>query len=91
MTKFLVGLIVALGICLGLSLWSRDGLIKENTRLEEEKSQCLKDKEGYKNAQMASSKLVKELRTERVKQSADVDCYNFALPEYVTGVFEQLK
>ena len=91
MTKFLIGLVVALGVCLGLALWSRDGLIKENAKLIEEKNQCLEDKEGYKNAQVASSKLVKELRSERAKQSSVVDCSNYALPEYVTRVFEQLK
>lgn len=91
MTKYMIALSVFLAVCVGLALWRVDVLVKENTRLEIEKNECLKDKEGYKNAQMASSKLVKELRTERVKQSADVDCYNFALPEYVTGVFEQLK
>lgn len=91
MTKFLIGLVVALCVCLGLALWSRDGLIKENAKLIEEKNQCLEDKEEYKNAQISSSKLIKELRSNGVKSSANVDCGYVALPEYVVRVFDKLK
>ena len=91
MTKYIVALCVFLAVCVGLALWRVDVLTKENARLETEKNACLDEKESYKNAQISSSKLIKELRSERVKQTSVVDCYNYALPEYVVRVFEQLK
>lgn len=91
MTKYIVALCVFLAVCVGLALWRVDVLTKENARLETEKNACLDEKEGYKNAQISSSKLIKELRSERVKQTSVVDCHTFALPEYVIRVFEQLK
>lgn len=91
MTKYVVALSVFLTVCVGLALWRIDCLTKENTTLEIEKNECLKDKEGYKNAQVASGKLIKELRLERTKQSAVVDCSDTPLPEYVVRVFDQLK
>ena len=91
MTKYMVALAVFLTVCVGLALWRIDCLIKENTTLEIEKNECLKDKEEYKNAQVSSSKLIKTLRLERSKQSAVVDCSDTPLPEYVVRVFDQLK
>lgn len=91
MTKYIVALCVFLAVCVGLALWRVDVLTKQNARLETEKNACLDEKEGYKNAQISSSKLIKELRSERVKQTSVVDCHTFALPEYVIRVFEQLK
>lgn len=91
MTKYMIALSVFLAVCVGLALWRVDVLVKENTRLEIEKNECLEDKEEYKNAQVASSKLIKELRLEGAKQSPDVDCNNVALPEYVIRVFDKLK
>jgi hypothetical protein len=91
MTKYIAALCVFLAVCVGLALWRVDVLTKENARLETEKNACLDEKEGYKNAQISSSKLIKELRSERVKQTSVVDCHTFALPEYVIRVFEQLK
>jgi hypothetical protein len=75
----------------GLALWRVDVLTKENSRLETEKNACIEEREGYKNAQISSSKLIKELRLEKVKQTSDVDCYTVALPEYVIRVFDKLK
>ena len=91
MTKYIVALCAFLAVCVGLALWRVDVLTKENARLETEKNACLDEKESYKNAQISSSKLIKELRSERAKQTSVVDCYNYALPEYVGRVFEQLK
>lgn len=91
MTKYMIALAVFLAVCVGLALWRVDALTKQNARLEIEKKACLEEKEGYKNAQVSSSKLIKKLRTERVKQSPVVDCSDVALPEYVIRVFDQLK
>ena len=91
MTKYIAILCAFLAICVGLSLWRVDVLTKQNARLETEKKSCLDEKEGYKNAQISSSKLIKELRSERAKQTSVVDCDNYALPDYVVRVFEQLK
>ena len=91
MTKYIAILCAFLVVCVGLALWRVDYLTKQNARLEAEKNACIEEKENYKNAQISSSKLIKELRSERVKQTSVVDCYNYALPEYVGRVFEQLK
>ena len=91
MTKYIAILCAFLAVCVGLALWRVDALTKQNARLETEKKACLDEKESYKNAQISSSKLIKELRSERAKQTSVVDCYNYALPEYVVRVFEQLK
>ena len=91
MTKYIAILCAFLAVCVGLALWRVDALTKQNARLETEKKACLDEKESYKNAQISSSKLIKELRSERAKQTSVVDCYNYALPEYVGRVFEQLK
>lgn len=91
MTKYIAILSVFLAVCVGLALWRVDVLTNENARLETEKKACLDEKEGYKNAQISSSKLIKELRSERAKQTSVVDCHNYALPAYVIRVFDQLK
>ena len=91
MTKYMVALALFLTVCVGLALWKIDCLIKENTRLEIEKNACIEEKEGYANAQVASSKLIKELRVERTKQSVVVDCSDTPLPEYVIRVYDKLK
>ena len=91
MTKYIAILCAFLAVCVVLALWRVDVLTKQNARLETEKKACLDEKESYKNAQISSSKLIKELRSERAKQTSVVDCYNYALPEYVVRVFEQLK
>lgn len=84
-------MIIILAVLAGLAIWRVDYLTKENTRLEVEKKACLDEKEGYKNAQVSSSKLIKELRSKRVEQSPAVDCNDVALPEYVVRVFDKLK
>lgn len=91
MTKYIIAIAVFLAIALGLSLWRVDNLTKKNTKLEIEKNTCLEEKENYKNAQISSSQLIKELRVKRVEQSPVVDCSNTPLPEYVIGVFSKLK
>ena len=91
MTKYIAILCAFFFFFVGLALWRVDFLRKENARLAAEKNACIEEKENYKNAQVSSSKLIKELRSERAKQTSVVDCYNYALPEYVGRVFEQLK
>ena len=91
MTKYIVALCVFLAVCVGLSLWRVDVLTKQNARLETEKKACLDEKESYKNAQISSSKLIKELRKKALADKPVVDCFNSPLPEYVVRVFEQLK
>ena len=83
--------LIVLGVLLGLACWRIDTLTKENAVLETEVKTLTKEKESYKDAQISSSKLIKELRIERAKQSPDVDCGSIALPEYVIRVFDQLK
>ena len=91
MTKYMVAFSVFLVVCVGLSLWRVDYLTKQNARLESEKNTCLEEKENYKNAQVSSSRLIKELRSEKAKLNTNIDCYNVALPEYVIRVFDKLK
>ena len=43
------------------------------------------------DAQISSSKLIKELRKKALADKPVVDCYNSPMPEYVGRVFEQLK
>ena len=91
MTKYMIAFSVFLVVCVGLSFWRVDYLTKQNARLEAEKNACIEEKENYKNAQVSSSKLIKELRSEKVKLNTNIDCYNVALPEYVIRVFDKLK
>lgn len=91
MTKYMVAFCVILVVCVGLALWRVDYLTKQNARLEAEKNACIEEKENYKNAQVSSSKLIKELRSEKAKLNTNIDCYNVALPEYVIRVFDKLK
>ena len=83
--------LLILGVLLGLACWRIDALTKQNAVLETEVKTLIKEKESYKDAQISSSKLIKELRIERAKQSPNVDCSSIALPEYVVRVFDQLK
>lgn len=91
MNKIMITLCVFLALCVGLALWRVDVLTKRNATLETEKKACIEEKEGYKNAQISSSKLIKELRSEKAKLNNNIDCYNVALPEYVIRVFDKLK
>lgn len=91
MTKYIAILCAFLAVCVGLALWRVDALTKQNARLETEKKACLDEKESYKNAQISSSKLIKELRSKKAKLNNNIDCYNVALPEYVIRVFDKLK
>ena len=91
MKRYLVTFCVILTILLGLAIWRLDYLTKQNTKITLEKKACLEEKENYKNAQVSSSKLIKELRSEKAKLNTNIDCYNVALPEYVIRVFDKLK
>ena len=84
-------IIIVLAILAGLALWRVDYLTKKNVTLEIEKKTYLDEMEGYKNAQISSSKLIKELQSAKAEQKVDTDCSDIPLPEYVTRVFDKLK
>ena len=98
MNKVLFTLCVVLALLFGLALWRLDYItdVKNKINVEKElclteKKTCLNEKEEYKNAQISSGKLIKELRSNGIKSSANVDCGDVALPEYVVRVFDKLK
>lgn len=80
-----------MAILTGLALWRVDYLTKKNVTLELEKKTYLDEMEGYKNAQISSSKLIKELQSAKAEHKVDADCSDTPLPEYVTRVFDKLK
>lgn len=84
-------IIIVLAILAGLALWRVDYLTKENVTLEIEKKTYLDEMEGYKNAQISSSKLIKELQSAKAQSKTDTDCSDTPLPEYVIRVFDKLK
>lgn len=84
-------IIIVLAVLAGLALWRVDYLTKENVTLEIEKKTYLDEMEGYKNAQISSSKLIKELQSAKVQSKTDTDCSDTPLPEYVIRVFDKLK
>ena len=87
----MVAFSVFLVVCVGLALWRVDYLTKQNAKITLERNTCIEEKENYRNAQVSSSKLIKELRSEKAKLNTNIDCYNVALPEYVIRVFDKLK
>lgn len=84
-------IIIVLAVLAGLALWRVDYLTKENVTLEIEKKTYLDEMEGYKNAQISSSKLIKELQSAKAQSKTDTDCSDTPLPEYVIRVFDKLK
>ena len=84
-------IVILLSILVGLAYWRVDYLTRQNTSLEIEKKTYLDEMEGYKNAQISSSKLIKELQSAKAEQKVDTDCSDTPLPEYVTRVFDKLK
>lgn len=84
-------IIIVLAILAGLALWRVDYLTKKNVTLELEKKTYLDEMEGYKNAQISSSKLIKELQSAKAQSKTDTDCSDTPLPEYVVRVFDKLK
>ena len=84
-------LVIVLAVLAGLALWRVDYLTKKNMTLEIEKKTNLDEMEGYKNAQISSSKLIKELQSAKAQSKTDTDCSDIALPEYVVRVFDKLK
>lgn len=91
MTKYIAILCAFLAVCMGLAIWRVDYLTKQNARLEIEKKACLEEKEGYKNAQISSSKLIKELRQKAIADKPVVDCYNSPMPKFVVDELSKLK
>lgn len=83
--------VIILAVLAGLAFWRVDYLTKQNTKLELEKKTFLDEMEGYKNAQISSSKLIKELQSAKAQSKADTDCSDTPLPEYVVRVFDKLK
>ena len=84
-------IVILLSILVGLAYWRVDYLTRQNTSLEIEKKTYLDEMEGYKNAQISSSKLIKELQSAKVQSKTDTDCSDTPLPEYVIRVFDKLK
>ena len=84
-------IIILLSILVGLAFWRVDYLTRQNTSLEIEKKTYLDEMEGYKNAQISSSKLIKELQSAKAQSKTDTDCSDTPLPEYVVRVFDKLK
>ena len=84
-------IIILLSVLVGLAFWRVDYLTRQNTSLEIEKKTYLDEMEGYKNAQISSSKLIKELQSAKVQSKTDTDCSDTPLPEYVIRVFDKLK
>ena len=84
-------IVILLSILVGLAYWRVDYLTRQNTSLEIEKKTYLDEMEGYKNAQISSSKLIKELQSAKAEQKVDTDCSDIPLPEYVIRVFDKLK
>jgi hypothetical protein len=84
-------IIILLSVLVGLAFWRVDYLTRQNTSLEIEKKTYLDEMEGYKNAQISSSKLIKELQSAKVQSKTDTDCSDTPLPEYVVRVFDKLK
>ena len=84
-------IVIVLSILVGLAFWRVDYLTKKNVTLEIEKKTYLDEMEGYKNAQISSSKLIKELQSAKAQSKTDTDCSDTPLPEYVVRVFDKLK
>lgn len=84
-------IIILLSVLVGLAFWRVDYLTKKNVTLEIEKKTYLDEMEGYKNAQISSSKLIKELQSAKAQSKTDTDCSDTPLPEYVVRVFDKLK
>ena len=84
-------IIILLSVLVGLAFWRVDYLTKKNVTLEIEKKTFLDEMEGYKNAQISSSKLIKELQSAKAQSKTDTDCSDTPLPEYVVRVFDKLK
>jgi hypothetical protein len=84
-------IVIVLSVLVGLAFWRVDYLTKKNVTLEIEKKTYLDEMEGYKNAQISSSKLIKELQSAKAQSKTDTDCSDTPLPEYVTRVFDKLK
>ena len=84
-------IVIVLSILVGLAFWRVDYLTRQNTSLEIEKKTYLDEMEGYKNAQISSSKLIKELQSAKAQSKTDTDCSDTPLPEYVVRVFDKLK
>ena len=84
-------LVIVLSVLVGLAFWRVDYLTRQNTSLEIEKKTFLDEMEGYKNAQISSSKLIKELQSAKAQSKTDTDCSDTPLPEYVVRVFDKLK
>lgn len=56
-----------------------------------EHKQCLQDLKGKIDAEISSSKLIKELRQKALADKPAVDCYNSPMPDYVVDELSKLK
>lgn len=87
MGKYILILIL---LCIALFSWAiheRDNRIT----YENNYNSCLREKENYKNAQISSNKLIKELREEVSKNNNSMDCYNSPMPDSIRELLLKLK
>lgn len=93
MTKYLLIACVVLGAACAFLYNGYEGRGKEIARLETQIKALETEKEGYKNAQVSSSEIIKNLRLEvaKLNNKPVVDCYNSVMPDEYRKLLEQLK
>lgn len=68
------------------------GAVKSELQTEKaEHKQCLQDLKGAQDAEISSSRKIKELRQKALADKPVVDCYNSPMPEYVVSELSKLK
>ena len=58
---------------------------------KEARKQCEQELKGAKDAEISSSKLIKELRKKAEQDTPVVDCYHSRMPDYVIEQLQKLK
>ena len=93
MTKYLLIACAVLGAMCAFLYSGYDNRGKEIARLETQIKALEMEKEGYKNAQVSSSEIIKSLRLEvaKLNNKPAVDCYNSPMPDEYRKLLGQLK
>jgi hypothetical protein len=52
---------------------------------------CQKELKGAQDAEISSSKLIKELRQKALADKPAVDCYNSPMPDFIVNELSKLK
>ena len=91
MTKYLLIACVFLGAVCAFLYNGYDNRGKEIARLETQIKALETEKEGYKNAQISSSEIIKKLRLAVAADKEPVDCYNSPLPAAYRELLNELK